>query len=113
MVKLLPKCTPFLAAPIYIGVTDSLKERLRSHVSGLRRMQSGLRGESPPKDFDGDESEFAVRAAKMGFNVENLYVVTLTTADSDDRLDEDQVRSISEAVEWFLNRWHRPLLGKK
>lgn len=113
MVMLLPWCSPLLSAPIYIGVTHSLQERLRRHVSDLRGILKDFRGRSIPDDFGkgGKKTTFAVRAARQGFSVENLYVLTLTT-ESDQRLDKDTIRNISEAVEWLLNRWHKPILGR-
>ncbi|MCS3940377.1 hypothetical protein GGP84_003029 [Salinibacter ruber] len=113
MVETLSACTPLISSPIYIGVSNSLRERLMKHVSELRNFQSNFKGRPIPENIEKEKTTFAFRAAKMGFTTEHLYVITLGTSGVNDDLSEEQVRTVSEALEWFLNRWHKPFLGRE
>lgn len=113
----LERSAPVLSAPIYIGVAQSLKRRLRVHVHNLQaHTQRALKN---PSYYDNTtdpktQGTFAFRAARQGFSADTLEVWVLDLAAlAGDGKDSQRLREVAEACEWLLNRWHRPQLGRR
>lgn len=51
----------------------------------------------------------------MGFSVDTLtaWTLSLTRLQPDTSIDVNTLRSVAETAEWLLNRWYRPMLGKR
>jgi hypothetical protein len=108
--EVLSTCAPRVSAPIYIGVATSLRARLRQHVASLREgidaiaTNGGMAPDHLRKSFGG-------RAAEAGFTEDLLSVATFPIAPG--ALTVDDRRTIAEAAEFLLNRWTRPILGRR
>lgn len=106
---------PLMAAPLYIGVTNNLRRRLREHSDGFietkdycQRIDGYL---AKLKDqIDWRSADFAHRAAAAEFSSDNLFVVLLPLESC---YDESEHEDILHAAEWLLNRWYTPPLGRK
>lgn len=122
--------TPFFSAPIYIGKAKNLNNRLKSHsrwIDKVYNMVSNNSGsidtlrekvfseqEFKDQDYDAPQkfNNFASRAIASGFTPENLVVYTFNISEySKQNLESSEDLAIS--IEWFLNTWFRPQLGKK
>ncbi|MEO1268522.1 MAG: hypothetical protein AAFX99_10520 [Myxococcota bacterium] len=116
LVQTLGVATPILSAPIYVGVSDRVQERLSTHVRQLRQFSHAVaaRPEDRQQLLEAEKSSFASRAVGMGFTVDTLEVWVLDIERLlDGEHDKAKLRTLVEAAEWLLNRWHRPLLGRR
>lgn len=115
LVSLLQGAQPTLAAPLYIGVTNSLRRRLREHVDLYNELKDAIlrdpdRLADLKRSIENERTDFAHRLVAAEFEPENLsvfawpYTTSLSSAKTD---------SILRSAEWLLNRWHRPLLGRE
>lgn len=111
----LAMATPVFASPLYIGVAENLHERLQTHKNNLYRVAASLRNRPDLREkLQETDKNFAVRAVTLGFTPDNLIVWTLRLDSfSETTLDQDALRTVAEAAEWLLNRWHRPVLGRR
>jgi hypothetical protein len=118
LVKIFSAVNPIISAPIYIGVAKSLNERLGTHVNHLQKFSAAIAKEPLRRKelLQGSKSSFGSRAIGMGFTVESLEVWTLNIEqllEVNNPSEKDNLRAVAEAAEWLLNRWHRPMLGRK
>lgn len=111
-------CNPIFSAPLYIGVAEDLSKRLDQHAKMLFKLWDVYSRD--PTQLDKVLSnkklkgQFAVRAVERGFSPESVEVWTLPLQSlNGENLNNDQLRKIAEALEWLLNRWHRPPLGRR
>ncbi len=113
----LERSAPIFAAPLYIGVAESLRRRLATHAHNLHvhtrrsaKTSNYFNNVTDPKT----QGTFAFRAARQGFSPDNLEVWVLDLAAvAEEGKDVHQLREVAEACEWLLNRWHRPQLGRR
>jgi hypothetical protein len=114
LLGILKAATPILSAPMYIGVAMSLRARLRQHVDMLFKLASTAPASPRERERLLADSRFASRAIGMGFSADTLSVWTLNLASLyPDHSDQEALRVVAETAEWLLNRWHRPLLGRR
>ena len=110
--SLLLKAQPLFLQPLYIGKAEkSLRQRLKQHADEFLRLRS-IHVESPYENVLQGEDDFAQRAAKLGFNEDNLCCHVLPV-ESDATLDGVQLGKAVSLVESYLNHWAAPLLGKR
>lgn len=115
--KALKQSAPVFAAPLYIGVAENLLNRLTQHKRRLLKLWD-ICNKEPGKlvalqntEYQG---EFSVRAIERGFSPESVEVWVLALEHlNEDKLSDAQLRTTAEALEWLLNRWHRPPLGRR
>lgn len=116
LVAALEAAGPVLAAPLYIGVAKNLKTRLETHARQLYELSS-LAAKEPTfrqRLLLSSQTTFASRAVAMGYSPDTLEVWALNLEGVVlGGMKADRMRTVAEAVEWLLNRWHRPILGKK
>jgi hypothetical protein len=114
LVNLLSTTTPNITAPIYIGKAKSLRNRLLQHTRQILRLHERVLQNPEFRDRLPLKPRFADRAVSLGFSPSLLHVFTwdLTPFVSDAMSRETLVR-LARALETLLNRWHRPLLGRK
>jgi hypothetical protein len=112
LVSIISTAAPVFAHPLYIGVADSLKTRLRQHSDEFFSLREAQR--ESPAAFEGYASEqnFAQRAFRLGLKQEHLSVY-FTPIKIEGDLDRLAIRETLEAAEGLLNRWSMPLLGRK
>lgn len=116
LVQVLRHAAPFIAAPLYVGVAESLRTRLRRHVDQLRKYyRIASEDASARTRFRIDGKNFAMRAVGAGFVPDQLRVWTLCVDGLIRSLDAtpQDPRGVTEAAEWLLNRWYRPYLGRR
>lgn len=115
LVDILGLATPLLSSPLYIGVSDDLRRRLREHAGMLQRCAKVVaRDPSARERLLEEDTQFAFRAIGSGLTLENLEVWTLDLSSALAKQYSNQdLRTLAEAAEWLLNRWHRPLHGKR
>lgn len=114
LVQTLAAATPFLTSPIYIGVTKHLRTRLGRHRAQLLEEAAALRKDPGRREALLKSSDFGARAAAAGFSASELVVWTVNlTQTLAGVTDRERQRVVAEAGEWLLNRWHRPLLGRR
>lgn len=117
MVKALETAIPVLSAPIYVGVAECLQTRLSQHVKEITKLADTVVKDPSSRQRlrEVKKTNFALRAIAAGFAPENLQVWTFNLELLIDHVgDKNQdPRVVSEAVEWVLNRWHRPYLGRR
>ena len=112
--KYLPLVTSVFAPPIYIGISDHIRGRLRSHYAALVDELAGP-GRSqdvalPNEDSDAESSTFAARLGRLlrengvgdtrGLFIKVTY---LPDASRQELLD----------LEYYLNRTFVPILGRR
>jgi hypothetical protein len=112
LVRIVGAASPVFSHPLYIGVADSLRTRLRQHSDEFFNLREAQR--QAPGNFTeyANEQTFAQRAFRLGLKEENL-TVHFTSIDLTSALDRDAVRQTLESAEWLLNHWSTPLLGRK
>jgi hypothetical protein len=116
LVRVISAATPVLAAPLYIGVTDDLNRRLGEHASSLQKsLEAVARDPSARGRLLKSDKSFAFRAVGSGFTLDHLEVwaIDLGALVGNQQLSPSEIRTLAEACEWLLNRWHRPLHGKR
>jgi hypothetical protein len=117
MVKALEMALPVLSAPIYVGVADCLHTRLSQHVREIYQLTNTVLNDPASRERLRKEKKtnFALRAIAAGFSPENLQVWTFNLDLLMEELENktQDARTVAEAVEWVLNRWHRPYLGRR
>lgn len=111
LAKVLLESAPRLVAPIYIGVARNLAERLPQHVKAFNAASATLKahGVVTSKQLKG----FGGRAAAAGLRHADLRVGVLPVAALATGLTIAEQRQVVEAAEFVLNRWHRPILGRR
>ena len=101
---------PRLVAPVYIGVSKTLRKRLEEHAAAYLDASDRLARDA---DLPGSiKNTFGSRIAQARVPYETLRVCTLEI-EGFDTVDEDDAREIAEAAEFVLNRWHHPLFGER
>jgi hypothetical protein len=113
----LERSAPIFSAPLYIGVAENLRSRLKTHAHNLNvhSRRSATTSNYFKNVTDAKTlGTFAFRAARQGFSPDNLEVWVLDVAAvAEEGRDVHQLREVAEACEWLLNRWHRPQLGRR
>lgn len=119
LVDLLSTVVPFLTAPIYIGVSKNLKSRLLTHRKILQQATEIVSRDPEAKDrfLNEKKTNFSIRAIGKGFSLDALEVWIFDLENYfGKKCDPDNLRDLrdlAETAEWLLNRWHRPLVGKR
>jgi hypothetical protein len=114
--------TPLLASPLYIGKSVDLRRRVNDHFADLDKWHQVIQRDPNHRDriraalFGSDRNTgvpdiFATRAIASGFSPDNLEVYVLDIAGTLG-ISDDSALELAEALEWFLNTWHRPILGR-
>lgn len=122
--RLIDAATPVFSAPLYVGKSSNLKRRLGEHVAALSRfsemaasssefLEKLRRKISDPfsEDINADMN-FAMRAVSAGFTSDHLQVYIMDI-ESNSSLQGKDATAGAEALEWLLNSWNRPVLGRE
>ncbi len=112
LVEMVKACFPNFFGPLYIGraTNQTLRKRLRQHANAFRALWVNK------ADIEDsiDNTNFAARAFSAGFSPGELYCYVIPVdAKSTGLEDEEQIHDLIETVEWLLNRWSLPTLGKQ
>jgi hypothetical protein len=119
--RLLRTAIPVFSAPLYIGKARDLRSRISTHVQELQRLHEAVSGnpdllESLREKVFGTtpesiSSNFAARAVASGFAPDHLAVFALDITSITNSSLED-ADALASTLEWLLNTWYRPLLGR-
>lgn len=109
LVEALIAAIPMLASPLYVGISRTLRKRLLTHVRTFEKLAAEAPTDAELEDLLADDKNFAARAFSRGFSDSLLQVWCLPLSISDPNAADDMVK----AVEFFLNRWHHPPLGRR
>jgi hypothetical protein len=112
LVSVISSACPVFTNPLYIGVADSLRQRLKQHSEEYFGLRDAQRNAPDAFAEYGKQETFAQRAFRLGLKEENLKVF-LKPIEVIGNLDREAVRETLEAGEWLLNQWSTPLLGRK
>lgn len=111
LANILLASSPRLVAPIYIGVSRNLAQRLPQHVKAFDDALVHLRAHGA---LTSDHLKgFGGRAAAAGLRHADLRVGVLPVTSIATGLTAGEQRTVVEAAEFVLNRWHRPILGRR
>lgn len=108
-------CEPIFSAPIYIGHSRNLRNRVDQHKNELSDLEDS---HCDPDDYaDSKGKSFAERCFGARFSPTNLSVYVLSLEKLCSELDISapstaELKKISCYIEHLLNRKYRPLLGK-
>ena len=114
---ILEKAVPLLTAPLYIGVSKNLRQRLQTHTRLIHKYREENQGDSSlDHPIDSSESlkkdeNFAQRIAERNIDPNSLAVGV--TYVHHPNLSPEQIRKTVENTETLLNRLFYPILGRK
>lgn len=95
---------PHFASPLYIGMSDNLRQRLSKHKSLIEKYRSrGVRDETDRTHTQAGDMSFADQIVQRRIPPERLFVVICELTN----LDSDPVD-----IENILNRIYYPVLGR-
>lgn len=104
-------------SPVYVGRSKNLRKRLSEHVAEFRRLHDLTNGKKERRDKikaavrdDPHQTRLASRLIYAGLKPEQCRVGYLCTAD--ENLTEEEADHLATVLEWLINTWNRPLLGK-
>lgn len=115
LARILESTAPIFSSPLYIGVAENLRNRLRQHRRDFSAASEWLRDH--PEDLEKIRlrgKDFGHRAAARGIAMEHLNVWVLDLAeDGTSGLPVSHLRATAESVEWLLHRLYTPILGRQ
>ena len=90
-------------APIYIGKSDNLQERILTHIGNLGKLEDNI----ALTDADIEDGDFARRAFRRGIKRSDLVFTVVCF--------ENQARSLAtrDVFEFYLNHISNPRLGRR
>lgn len=115
LLEILENAHPLIASPIYIGMSNNLRRRLTQHTATFISTKEKIKNldnylEILKKNIDRKTSTFAERAIAAEFSSDDLFAVILPIDEEERGEDHDE---IIESAEWILNRWYKPILGRR
>lgn len=118
LIRLLDDAQTILQSPLYIGIGLNLRQRLVSHKRAYHRLEhesTENRRILASEPHGGDATRFAERVLVCGFRPDELSVwcLDLELALGVKLGKTKSTQDLLETVEWYMNRWARPMLGRK
>jgi hypothetical protein len=111
VLHLLRSALPVFAAPIYIGVTRSLRSRLQDHLADFHTTRTYLKDRQERADALRERGPtFGVRLAAANIDLNHLLIYALPL--DTQGVGAAQTRAAAEVAEWTLQRIFRPVFGK-
>lgn len=114
LVKAIETSFPFFQSPLYIGRTTDqpLRSRLQRHRDNIfKHWHKAGEDATYAERLLYKAEDFAERAISRNYTPKELYFMTLSFSDNFESRTEDHVHLTTE-LEWLLNRWALPILGK-
>ena len=106
--------SPTLASPLYIGKAKCLNTRLRKHRDRISVLQQRCIADPSYLSLPPETNIFADRAVRLGLDDSTLEVHTWDLTPYLQRgFSMKDLSHIARSLELLLNRWHRPLLGRR
>ncbi|MFK0153674.1 hypothetical protein ACIQVK_16590 [Streptomyces sp. NPDC090493] len=115
MATILEIASPVFSSPLYIGVAENLRERLRTHRRDFTKAYDWLR--EHPEDAETVRAKgrtFGARAAARNMAMGHLEAWVIDLGDqADDAVTIKHLRNTAESAEWLLHRLYAPILGRQ
>lgn len=104
--------------PIYIGKSKNLRDRLNKHVSNYRKLYDSSQdpkvNEKIKVSIESEDTEntptLATRLLYANIKPAQCSIAFLETSYAG--CEDDDAVQLAEVLEWLLNTWNRPILGK-
>ena len=115
MATILEKASPVFSSPLYIGVAENLRQRLKQHRQDFTKTHDWLR-ENPEhtETVRARGKSFGQRAAARNIAMEHLEAWVIDLADEEnDEVTKKHLRNTAESAEWLLHRLYSPILGRQ
>jgi hypothetical protein len=105
--------------PIYVGKSKNLRGRLNKHVSNYRKLYDSARQDPKVNErikvsIESDDPEntptLATRLLYANIKPAQCSIAFLETSYAG--CEENDAVQLAEVLEWLLNTWNRPILGK-
>lgn len=110
LAELLLHAAPRLTAPLYVGVAKGLRRRGMDHLRDYEKARAAMDVGDDPIAVIGDRLGTRLAAAKIP---PEALRITPHPVSSLDGLTNVEWRRIAAAAEFVVNRWQRPLFGKR
>ena len=110
LAELLLHAAPRLAAPLYVGVARGIRRRGMDHRRDYENARAAMDAGDDPFAAIGDKLGARLAAARIP---PEALRITPFVIGSLDGLTEVEWRRIAAAAEFVVNRWQRPLFGKR
>ncbi|WEH16316.1 hypothetical protein [Streptomyces sp. VNUA24] len=115
MATILEMASPVFSSPLYIGVAENLRERLRTHRRDFTKAYDWLR--EHPEDAETVRTKgktFGARAAARNMAMGHLEAWVIDLGDqADNAVTIKHLRNTAESAEWLLHRLYAPILGRQ
>lgn len=108
---ILKQSTPHLMSPLYIGVTNNIRRRLKDHKNDIDNFRKIIKTRVYDAQAEEPKQKFALEIVKRGIPNRYLHVFVSTNFDYKGSLEEE--RKAAEAVETILNRLFYPIFGRR
>ncbi|MCT6736150.1 MULTISPECIES: GIY-YIG nuclease family protein [Rhodococcus] len=115
LASVLGQATPVFSSPLYIGITENLRQRLEKHRKDYTHGMEYL-SEHPgeEKELQAKANGFGLRAAARGIAMENLEVWVIDLNNDENRETTDkELKETARSAEWLLHRLFSPVLGRQ
>lgn len=115
MATILEMASPVFSSPLYIGVAENLRERLRTHRRDFTKAYDWLR--EHPEDAAEVRAKgktFGARAAARNMTMRQLEAWVIDLGDQEDAaVTLKHLRHTAQSAEWLLHRLYAPILGRQ
>lgn len=115
LASLLEHSTPVFSAPLYIGVSDNIRQRLLKHRANYSTGVDWLTGNPDGADALKEKANsFGLRAAARGIAMENLEAWVIDLGDGGgSEMSTKILGETARSAEWLLHRIFSPVLGRQ
>lgn len=110
LAELLLGAAPRLTAPLYIGVAKELRRRGLEHRRDYQNARDAMEADDDPLAVIGDKLGARLAAARIP---PEALRITPYLVSSLGGLTDVEWRRIAAAAEFVVNRWQRPLFGRR
>lgn len=118
LLKLLDESFPLFWTPVYIGKAENLHTRLNSHAQNYYKLFEQHNTHTAEKIYEelststdkNDDSDLYKRLVYGSVKPEQCRVYILIT--QKDGKNTQKSHDLACAIEWLLNTWNRPTMGK-
>ena len=117
LIELLQRTFVHFNVPVYIGKSDCLRTRLGAHARDFRKIRKGIREEprfraAVEQNLISGELDFAHRAAISGLTADDLTVRCINFETLYPGCSTEYLYDCAGTIEYSLNRWIKPHLGR-
>lgn len=115
LIGLLHQAQPVFGTPLYVGVADNLRNRLRAHLQDYENARDGLKNQPQRAEeyhFNGKKLGERIAGASIPLSLLEVYVLP-ALADSQSGKNLFNERNVAEGAEWLVQRVFKPEMGRR